>query len=58
MKKHWIQGAIKHAGSLRKSLGIRKGHTIPEKTLESAASKGGKLGARARLAMTLSKLRK
>lgn len=57
MADKWIQGAIKHPGALREELGVKEGHTIPEKKLESAASKGGKMGKRARLAMTLKKLR-
>jgi len=57
-KKNFIQGAIKKPGVLRKSLGIKKGKTIPVKTLAKAANKPGKLGRRARLAETLKKLRK
>ncbi len=57
-KKNFIQGAIKKPGALRKSLGIKKGKTIPAKTLAKAAKKGGKLGQRARFAETLKKLRK
>jgi hypothetical protein len=55
-KKNWISGAIKHPGSLRKSLGVKEGETIPAKKLAAAAQKGGKLGKRARLAQTLRKL--
>jgi len=43
---------------LRKSLGVKEGHTIPEKKLEAAAKKPGKLGQRARLAETLRKMHK
>jgi len=57
-KRRWIQGAIKKPGSLRKSLGIKKGQKIPLKTLKSAAKKKGKTGKRARLALTLRKLRR
>ena len=53
----WIQKAIKKPGSLRKSLGIKKGEKIPAKKLNAAAKKGGKLGQRARLAKTLKKMR-
>lgn len=56
--KNWIAGAIKNPGSLRKSLGVKKGETIPEKKLEAAAKKPGKLGKRARLAETLKGLKK
>ena len=53
MAKNWIKGAIKKPGSLRKSLGVKKGQKIPAKKLNVAAKKGGKLGQRARLAKTL-----
>ena len=55
-KKNWIQGAIKKPGALRKSLGIKKGQKIPLKKLKAAAKKSGKLGQRARLAITLRRL--
>tara|TARA_R100000231_G_scaffold112612_1_gene83478 strand:+ start:25 stop:291 length:267 start_codon:yes stop_codon:yes gene_type:complete len=54
----FIQKAIKKPGSLRKSLGIKKGKTIPKAKLKAAAKKPGKLGQRARFAITLGKLRK
>jgi hypothetical protein len=54
----WIQSAIKKPGSLRKSLGAKKGEPIPAKKLSAAAKKPGKLGQRARLATTLKKLGK
>ena len=57
-KKNWIQGAIKKPGALRKSLKIKKGQKIPLKKLQAAAKKGGKLGKRARLALTLKRLRR
>jgi len=57
-KKNWIQKAIKKPGSLRKSLGVKKGEKIPAKKLSAAAKKGGKLGKRARLAQTLKKIRR
>lgn len=57
-KEFWIQKAIKKPGSLRASLGVKKGKNIPAKKLSSAAKKGGKIGKRARLAMTLKKLSK
>jgi hypothetical protein len=55
---NWIKGAIKKPGALRKQLGIAKGKTIPVSKLKSAAKKSGKLGQRARLALTLKKMRK
>ena len=49
----WIQKAIKKPGSLRKTLGVKKGEKIPMKKLEAAAAKPGVTGKRARLAKTL-----
>jgi len=57
-KGGWIQGAIKKPGALRKSLGVKEGEKIPKAKLAAAAKKGGKLGQRARLAITLGKMRK
>ena len=54
----WIQDAIKKPGALRKSLGVKKGQTIPKKKLQAAVKKGGTTGKRARLAVTLGKMRK
>ena len=51
--KNWIKGAIKHPGSLRKSLHVKEGQKIPAKKLEAASHKSGKMGQRARLAKTL-----
>ena len=56
--KKFIQKAIKKPGALRKSLGVKKGEKIPAKKLASAVKKKGKMGQRARLAITLGKLRK
>ena len=55
---NWIQKAIKKPGSLRASLGVKKGEKIPAKKLNAAAKKGGKLGQRARLAKTLKGFKK
>lgn len=57
--KKWIQKAIHPSkkGSLKKALGVKKDETIPTGKLKAAAKKGGKLGQRARLAMTLKKLK-
>ena len=55
---NWIQKAIKKPGSLRASLGVKKGNKIPAKKLNAAAKKGGKLGQRARLAKTLKGFKK
>ena len=56
-KKLNIKKAIKKPGALRKSLGIKKGKTIPKSVLNKAAKAPGKLGQRARFAKTLKKLR-
>lgn len=56
--KKWIQKAIKHPGALHRQLGVPAGQKIPKGKIRAAAKKGGKLGARARLAITLSKMRK
>jgi hypothetical protein len=53
MAETWIQGAIKHKGALRESLGVPEGKKIPAKKLNAAAKKPGVMGQRARLAKTL-----
>ena len=58
MAKDFIQKAIKKPGALRKSLAIKKGEKIPANKLRAAAKKKGKMGQRARLAITLKKLNK
>ncbi len=55
-KSDWIKDAIKHKGALHKELGVPEGEGIPEKELEADAKKSGKLGQRARLALTLKKM--
>ena len=57
MAKDFIQKAIKKPGALRKSFGIKKVEKIPASKLKAAAKKKGKMGQRARLAITLKKLR-
>ena len=52
----WIGKAIKKPGALRAELGVPEGEKIPKSKLDAAAKKGGKLGQRARLAKTLSKM--
>ena len=54
----WIQKAIKKPGALRKELGVKEGQKIPAGKLAKAAKAPGKMGQRARLAQTLSKLKK
>src|SRR5215510_9484721 len=52
----WISKAISKPGALHRQLGVPQGQKIPAKKLSAAASKGGTLGKRARLAETLKKL--
>lgn len=54
----WIQKTIEKPGALSKQLGVPEEENIPTKKLAKAAKKGGKLGKRARLAMTLKGLRR
>lgn len=49
---------VKKPGALRAELHVKAGQKIPEGKLEKAAHAGGKLGKRARLAETFSKMRK
>lgn len=58
MAKNWIQNAIGKPGALHRELGVPLGKKIPKKKINAAAKKGGKLGARARLAKTLGKMKK
>lgn len=57
--KKWIQGAIKHPGSLHKALHVPEGEKIPAKKLEKAAhSDNPKLAKKANLAKTLKRMHK
>lgn len=56
--KNWIAGAIKHPGALHRQMGVPQGQKIPKARLAAAAAKGGLLGKRANLAMTLSRFGK
>lgn len=56
--KNWIAKAIKKPGALHKELGVPMDKKIPKSKLKAAAKKGGKVGKRANLAITLSKLNK
>ena len=58
MAEKWIQKAIKKPGALRQALGVKKGENIPAGKLAKAAKAPGKMGQRARLAMTLKKMGK
>lgn len=56
MAEKWIQKAIKKKGALHRQLGIPQSKKIPVSLLKKISKKGGKLGRRARLALTLRKL--
>jgi len=59
MAKNWIAGAIKHKGSLHRSLGVPQGEKIPAKKLQRAEhSSNPSLKRKANLAKTLGKLRR
>ncbi len=58
MGKNWIAGAIKKPGALHRDLGVPQGKKIPLAMVHQAAKKKGVVGQRARLALTLGKLRK
>jgi hypothetical protein len=58
MAKKWIQAMHMKKGALHEQMGISQGKNIPKGRLTKAAKKGGTLGRRARLAMTLGKLSK
>lgn len=55
---NWISAAIKHPGALHRDLGVPAGKSIPKAMIRRAAVKSGTTGRRARLALTLGKLRK
>ncbi len=58
-KAHWIQGAIKHPGSLHKELGVPAGSKIPAKKMAKAAkSKSTKIRKQVALAHTLESFHK
>jgi hypothetical protein len=57
-KKNFISSAIKKPGALHKDLGVAEDKKIPKDKIKEASHKGGKLGQRARFAMTLAKLHK
>lgn len=54
--KRWIQKTHLKKGALHRELGIPEGQIIPLAMLQRAAKAPGKLGHRARLALTLRKL--
>jgi hypothetical protein len=57
-KANFIKDAIKKPGALRKSMGVKKGETIPAKKLAAATKAPGKMGQRARFAEMLKGFKK
>jgi hypothetical protein len=53
----WIAGAVGKPGALHAQLGVPPDEEIPDGELKKAAKAKGKLGKRARLAITLGQLR-
>lgn len=53
-----MKGAVRRPGALRRHYGTKAGKTIPVAKLKRDASKGGKLGKRARLALVFKGYRK
>lgn len=58
MAKNWIAGATRNKGGLHRALGVPMGQKIPDKKIEAAKARGGKVGREASLAETLARLRK
>ena len=58
MAEKWIAGAIKRPGQLHRDLGVPQKRTIPRELIRKAAKRKGKVGQRARLAITLAGFRK
>lgn len=56
-KKNWIKSAIKKPGALRRDLGAALDKPISPEKINKAAKGSGKTAQRARLALTLAKLR-
>lgn len=57
-EKKWVNKAIKKPGALRESLHIKEGKTIPVSVLREKAKSPGKMGQRARLALTMREWKK
>jgi hypothetical protein len=55
---NFIKSAIKKPGQLHRDLKVPNGKKIPAAKLKAAAKKKGKVGQRARLAITLKKMNK
>jgi len=58
MSNKFIKKAIKKPGQLHRDLGIPQDKKIPADKLKKAAKQKGKVGQRARLALTLKSFKK
>lgn len=56
-RNHWISRAIHHVGALHRDLGIPAKNKIPLKTLMNAAKGNSVTARRARLALTLRRMK-
>ena len=56
--RYWIKGAVGKTGALHEQMHIPLSKKIPMHKLEMASHKSGKLGKRAKLAMTLGSFHK
>jgi hypothetical protein len=56
-RKKWIGEIHMKKGALHRQMGIPEGEKIPKDKLEAASKKGGVLGHRANLALTLGNMR-
>ena len=54
----WVKEKIKRPGQLHRDLGIPQGEKIPVSKIREAAKRKGKVGERARFALTLRKFNK
>jgi len=54
----WIAKAIKRPGQLHRDLGIKQKTKVPVERIRQAAKRKDKVGQRARLALTLMKMRR
>ena len=57
MAEKFIDEAIKRPGQLHRDLGVPEGEKIPVSKIREAAKRDDKVGQRARLALSLRKMR-
>jgi hypothetical protein len=56
--ENWIAGAVKRPGQLHRDLGIAPGKSIPIAKIKAAAKRKDKVGARARFALSMHRMRR